>query len=264
MIQKIETWLPVFPGFYNTIFDCDNDLDTELSYQNEDRSKFLPKLEYDDLEFDNCGYQQDVLEQCCGYIEQELNVMNILTKIDFQHVSSPKEYNFRNDSGNIEVSLSHLNTIVLKNYIYDHKESYEKYLKKTYTSYDGFWSYYNNDFDSWIEYTKDFSDFSDNSHYLGSILQFICENENITEENIYYSIEVYASGYCQDKRNQFKCEECGEWAEFVKFKEHNEYNKMVNKQTILWQKTQGDKPLVIKSFKDCYPEFYLLCEICKE
>ena len=45
--MKVETFLPVFPGFYDTIFGAN--VEDELYWQNDCRDKDLPNVEYDDL-----------------------------------------------------------------------------------------------------------------------------------------------------------------------------------------------------------------------
>ena len=69
-MTKIETWLPVFPGFYETIFQAD--IDDELYSQNQDRDEHLPKIEWDDIDMDYKGYEAEVVEQCTAFIEEEL------------------------------------------------------------------------------------------------------------------------------------------------------------------------------------------------
>lgn len=257
-ITKINTWLPVFPGFYGTIFEPNTD--DELYYQNQERDDSLPKIEWDDLDFDNQEYERDVVKQCCSFLEDELK--NYVSAIKFEGISSPREYNFANDSGNVEIELTNENIQAIRDYIYKNIEAYKKYLKR-YKSYDGFMSFYGYDFKEWVEYTHDFLDYSDNEHYLGSVLEFICQNEDITDEAMYYSLEVYASSYCKDRTTQVKCEDCGEWYEQVDSPEHKEYELTLEKQVRLWKETQGDKPYKTKTFNECYPDFGFKCSDCK-
>lgn len=259
-MTTIETWLPVFPGFYSTIFEAN--IEDELYHQNSERDTNLPKIDYDDIDFQYKDYETEVVKQCCSFLENELG--EFVTSIKFQNVVSPKEYNFANDSGNIEVGLTKKNIKSIRNYIYSHREQYEEWLKKKYTSYDGFLSWYDNNFDGWKQYTDDFTDFSQKSHYLGSVLEFICDEGQISDESMYYSIEVYPSEYCKNRVNQLKCEECGDWYKIKESPELLEYDGLVKKQTSLWNELQGHLPSKIKTFKECYPEFSYKCNICKE
>lgn len=79
-MTTIETGLPVFPGFYNTIFEAN--VEDELYSQNSDRDPSLPKLEWDDLEFDYDYYEREVVKQCCSFMQDSL--AEFVTEIRFQ------------------------------------------------------------------------------------------------------------------------------------------------------------------------------------
>ena len=198
------------------------------------------------------------MEQCTSFIESQLKELGLVTAIRLQGISSPKEYNFANDSGNIEVDLTRANIKAIKAYIYAHRKEYEEYLMR-YKSCSGFISYYGYSFDEWVDYTYNFSDFSEKAHYLGSVLDFICLNEKITDESMYYYIEVYVGEYCKNRTGQVKCEDCGEWYDMEESKDHKEYARIVAAQTALYKEATGEEPLEIKSFKECYPDFRFNC-----
>lgn len=139
---------------------------------------------------------------------------------------------------------------------------YFGYLKR-YKSCSGFISYYGYSFEEWIEYTHDFTDYSDKAHYLGSVLEFICQNEEITEEAMYYSLEVNASEFCTWKADKVKCEICGDWFEVKDFPQYKEYERTAEKQVKIWKETQGDKPYKLKTFNETYPEHEWVCDDCK-
>jgi hypothetical protein len=73
-------------------------------------------------------------------------------------------------------------------------------LKKRYTSYDGFFSHYANDFETWENETKEFSDFSCNGHYIGAILEFIAIENKIDECSIAQDIleNIYVLEYVEN------------------------------------------------------------------
>ena len=101
--KTIETYLPLFPGFYNTIFEPYEA--NEIEYINTERkAKGLEPLEYNDFSFDYDGYYKDVAEKCCEYIENELKELGLITELKYQCVSSPKYYNYSNDSIYIEIT----------------------------------------------------------------------------------------------------------------------------------------------------------------
>lgn len=206
--MKQETWLPIFPGFYNTIFEPDEE--PEMNYWNTERAKKgLTELSFDEFEFDYSGYQNDVCEGCVNFIESELR--NYVTAIHFQSLSSPKEYNFYTDSINIEVELSKDNTKTIKQFLSDHLEDFEKYIHDRYTSRDGFISHYNNDSNEWL---AEIDDCLSHSHKLGSILQFILLNESNDNlmEDMYYSIEANLSITNYNEVSELEyCPECKSW-----------------------------------------------------
>lgn len=175
------TWLPMFGGFYNTIWE----LDTE--YITDDNGKIIS---YDRMDIDHQGWEK----ACCEHIIQQLNyeLSDFSLKMKFQSIYSPREYNFTNDSCNISVDIDEK---AVSKYIYENQSAFEDYLREKYTSYDGFWSSYSNKFADWEEDTNKFKNYSEDEHYLGSILQFICENEDLSEMDFRDSFDDYAENY---------------------------------------------------------------------
>ena len=118
-------------------------------------------------------------------IEVGRQMSDFIGTIKFESLESPKYYNYSNDSINVLIDP---NKETISNYIYEHKDEFCKYLRDNYTSCDGFVSSHSNSFDEWECLTKNFRSFKIHSHYLGSVLQFIAENEEITEEDLYYNV----------------------------------------------------------------------------
>ena len=88
-MKKIETWLPVFPGFYGTYYEPDEKNETE--YINDEREKNkLTELPYDAIIFDYREYENNISELACNVIESELS--EFVTKIVYQKLASiPKK-----------------------------------------------------------------------------------------------------------------------------------------------------------------------------
>jgi len=203
-MKKIDTYLPVFPGFYNTIFESD---ESDVIYRiNNDRgAKKLQPLKFDQIEFDYENYENEVAKDCCSFIEYELNRLNFITSIHFQSISSPREYNFSNDSINISVELSEDNIKRIKQYLFENIKAFKDYIEKRYTSCSGFISSYSNDHTEWL---AEIDEALFHSHKLGSILNFICEMHDfdINEEqmknacdctlSVLNFVEVYDMEYC--------------------------------------------------------------------
>ena len=190
-MKTIKTYLPIFTGFYSTIFEPDesNEIDNINYYRKE---KKLPEINFDDCNFNYDEYRNEVCITVTAYIENELKDINIVSKIEFEALSSPKEYNFSNDSINIIVHLSDDNIKEIKKFLYDNLDEYKQYLINNYTSCSGFMSFHPNTLEGWQEITKDFNEYGDKGHYLGSVLEFICQMNEINTDSMYESLnDVY-------------------------------------------------------------------------
>ena len=183
--KEINTYLPVFTGFYEGIYEPDET--SEIDYINELRNeKNLKNIDYDNCEFDYDNYYLDISSQLCDILEDELS--KFVYKIEFKKIESPKFYNYSNDK--IDCIIKPKKQAIL-NYIKKHKTEFKKYLKDNYTSYDGFISFYDNNLDS-----KDWNNHNiiNGEHQLGSVLNFICINEGINELDLYDSLQdIYLS-----------------------------------------------------------------------
>lgn len=184
---EIKTFLPVFNGFYNSFWEDYLNSDGEAEHYN------LP----DDFDFyqyvDYNKYFNHLSKQFCNILENELK--EFVNSIEFEELISPKYYNFTNDSINCIIKP---NVKVIKEYIYNNKDQYSKYLKVEFTSRSGFISYYSNDFEGWEELTDNFTNY-DNKFCLGSVLNFIAQNEGITEDCLIYGvIDTHISEFYTD------------------------------------------------------------------
>lgn len=189
--QKVETYLPCFDGFYCTIWEPDNREDQEIEYINEQRrAKGLPDAEFDRFDFDYAEYNMQVVKGIAAYVENVLTKEGLISGIWVQNIVSPREYNFANDSCNIEVKLTHKNYKAIEAFLIAHKEAFAKYLER-YTSRSGFISYYGNTIESFLD--GSLQDALQHKHKLGSILEFICGELEVTSEDIYYNVEAYLS-----------------------------------------------------------------------
>lgn len=174
--QTVKTFLPAFPGFYNSLIDGDYEIENYLQDEN---------LEYDQIDFDFNKYKNHVAYYSCDFMEKELSDFGVIS-ILFENVYSPKYYNFETDSVNCEITI---NPVKINEYIYSNYQDFEKYLENNYKSCSGFISYYSVYAFEWVTQTNNFLNFIDsNPHFLGDILNFICENEGIGSENLYSHI----------------------------------------------------------------------------
>lgn len=185
--MKTKTWLPLFSGFYGTLWETESQEENELYGINQERkNNGLPPVEYDALEFDYDTYYKNVLNKFSVAVEGDLKKLNMIKKIKFEKLVSPREYNFHNDSGDIEVTLTKENLKNIKTYLLKNKEAFNKYIDKKYSSYDGFCSFYSNNGNYWL--AEGISELMQHDHKAGSILQFILLNEGISEFDYYEDI----------------------------------------------------------------------------
>ena len=188
-IKVFETWLPLFSGFYNTIFEPD--LDSELC-EIKANGLVLGKcrrmiIDEDTLwnlaweVFDDNEYEEEVGYELCSAIKES---SDMLENVEYQKVASPKEYNYVNDSIDCKISVD---IDMLLEWIYKNKEYLDKYFHENYSCYDGFISSYPNSFDGWEMETEKFTILD--GHYLGSILEAYFRKKGFSEETLYYESE---------------------------------------------------------------------------
>lgn len=193
-MKTIKTWLPIFPGFYGTWYEP-NEQD-EFDYINEQRELInLKPLPFEAVKFNYDTYYNDVAKNACNYIESMLN--KFVTSIKFESVNSPKEYNFSNDSVNIEVELNNKNIAQILYFLLNNKERFDKYIYENYTSCSGFISWFDNDANNWL---NEFNKVIEDKHQLGALLQFICytiepDIKDIMPEFVLIDVNLQASNY---------------------------------------------------------------------
>jgi len=189
----IGTWLPVFPGFYGTFFDGENMYSQELDYIRETVEPESLRIVMIENFFSSATstklwkeYTDLTARQCVKIIEGKLKELAFVESIKFDEICSPREYNFSSDTINIEVVFSAENVKNIRHFISEHFAQWKEYLKETYTSYDGFMSFHSNDSGAEEWYID--SALND-KHNAGSILEFLCGENEINSETLYYGCE---------------------------------------------------------------------------
>lgn len=152
--MRIESYLPIFPGFYETLFAPD-----EESYIEEGKS-------WEDYDWNYPQYHDRVAKACVSWVENELKDLGI--KVEFQSVYSPTYYNYGNDSINVLYRVK--SYTIIREYIDENIEQFQAYLDENYKGYPGFIPSHSRDVEEW---KKEISD----THKFGSILNFILNNE---------------------------------------------------------------------------------------
>lgn len=92
-----ETFLPGFPGFYETSFEFNSE-DMEIEHINDERTRIgLEPIDYEDVKWDFKPYRQAVCKRACAHIEEQLGEIGLECEITFKELHQPREYNFGND-----------------------------------------------------------------------------------------------------------------------------------------------------------------------
>jgi hypothetical protein len=179
--MKTKTYLPLFSGFYNSHWD-DIDFDGEEEYFNIPEDKdFWEFVDWD-------KYHNHIAKEMCNEVQYLLS--DFVSDIEFEKIVSPKYYNFSDDSINCEITFDEEK---VTDYLINNFEEFSKYIRDNYTSRDGFISSYENNASEWLH------EWQDDSHKVGSVLQFICENEqmeepwdlNDTHISLFYNQQIY-------------------------------------------------------------------------
>jgi len=170
--MKVQTWLPVFSGFYNTIWEPDTE--KEIEWINEQRAtKGFAPVKYNDCEWDNQDYEQRIAEAVTRHIGKTLVEKGFIKSFEFERLVSPREYNFMNDKIYVTFNLIKSNKVAILNYLNEHSAQFANHIKETYTSRSGFISSYPNVPSEFMEGKP-----LEHEHKLGAILNFILSNEN--------------------------------------------------------------------------------------
>lgn len=180
--MEVNTYLPCFSGFYGTIWEANED--SEIDYINEQRESIgLEPITFEEMIFDYNDYNLQVVKGIANYLCRELS--EFITDIKVEKVVSPREYNFRNDSANVVISLSTSNKKAIKTYLLAHSVEFASYLKDRYTSRSGFISSYPNTIEEFMRNKP-----LEHEHKLGAIMEFIAYG-HLTEMEIYDNVEAY-------------------------------------------------------------------------
>ena len=181
--KTIESFLPVFCGFYETIFSPseENVIEEPFNFDNYD-------FYYDD-------YRNEIARACVNGISKQLAEYGIKgLKIEYQSIHSPKYYNFETDTIHVKYKLTLKCIASINIYLKENKEAFDKYIVRHYTSYDGFMSSWSNNSEVW--HNEYLTDAKDLRHCFGAVLEFIFENENFTYTDLFneYCKGIYLFG----------------------------------------------------------------------
>lgn len=196
--MKFKTWLPVFPGFYNTPYQFD--IETALEDIENGKNPNID-IDYEDIVVDHQKYETAVAKSFCKVIEKALSPF--VEKIKFEKVVHPRQF-ITNSSIHV---ITTLKIRPLKNYFNDRqvRKNFDQYLNRTYIQQDSKISY-SNILEDWLIIIAEIKNTSRIEHKLGSILQFIFQNEfpKIKDYEIYNEVmenKIFYIDYCTIKPN---------------------------------------------------------------
>jgi len=151
--EKIETRLP-FEGFYEST--CDMVFDSEVESIFEYDLESLPKDKANDIKdkfymsFNGWSLiHQKASKEWVEFVKDYLKEYHELDiNLEFKELSSPREYNFTTDR--IFADIPKQDMVKLINYVLEnYKKSWVKIIEDSFTSCDGFISFYSNDSRYW-------------------------------------------------------------------------------------------------------------------
>ena len=187
--MKVQTFLPVLNGFYNTLFEnlIDNAVDNQIEYYNEQNGT---ELNYDDFNFDFTTIKDEICKDAVSKVEDKLNEIGINCSVKYETLVSPKYYNFSYDSINIEINFKKFSQVI--EILEQNFDSFTQYIKDNYTSSDGFISSYSNHSSDWMEDLK--NDAKNEAHKVGAVMDFILQEvEEYKPKNLYF--ELFENAY---------------------------------------------------------------------
>ena len=182
--MKVQTFLPVFNGFYNTVFEYILDNATEFAIDNyNEQNNTL--LNYDDFNFNYNLIMSEICKDAVIKIEEKLNEIGINCSIIYENLISPREYYFSNDSINIEINFKKFSQVI--EILEQNFDSFAQYIKEHYTSCSGFISSHSSYASDWIEDLRE--DAENEAHKVGAVLDFILQEiEEYKDEDLYFDL----------------------------------------------------------------------------
>jgi len=178
-MRTIKSYLPIFVGFYGSLFDSDQAEDMVL--ENED-------LQFDEVEFDYKEYRNRVAEKCVSSVWNFLKNDGFEIDIEFEEVYSPRQYNFTNDVINCTYKITDADFNKLLEYCKTNLSEFKTFLEYKYSSYSGFISFFDTEPKKWFnEYLKEDSDKFERA--FEGILEFYLENENYVVDDMLSDVQ---------------------------------------------------------------------------
>jgi len=167
--------LPWFPGFYDS--QLDNLIDREIEEEIENTGD-----EWDEVD-KRANYQAARVAICKAWVKAFAKESGVA--MEFDEISSPKEYNFTTDRVFVTITQAELDKIKearTETLPMSNTPAFKDILKKWFTSRDGFMSFYSNDSedDEWCKPVEEW-DHNQLSALLAAYILTKNEQENFIE-----------------------------------------------------------------------------------
>lgn len=194
-----EYEVPGFWGFYCSAYTENSDLEYFFFDDYESLDSHTKELykEFMNRKADY-SYDDDFLNNVCKtYIENFDNNMREVIKSwgtsEFTLLQMPRYYNFETDRVFAKMIFGEDVENEIQDYLESHKEQFAEYIRKRFTSYDGYFSNYSNDINDWqMPISK--MDYNE----IGAILHFILHNEGYDMNDINYQTIEELAGRGED------------------------------------------------------------------
>lgn len=141
--MKVEIEVP-FWGFYESIHDSfiDDGIESAFNYDYENGEDIdLPENFWDDVMSADVNWSKMRSDYAKAYTEAFGEKFGL--DLEYIEMTSPREYNFTSDRIFAKVPIEQINKI--RKEVESHKD-YPEYIRERFTSRDGFWSHYENDY----------------------------------------------------------------------------------------------------------------------
>lgn len=188
-MKAIKSYLPLFSGFYYTMFDSEQAEINVLEREN---------LNDDEVEFDYAEYRDRVGVACINSVWNFLKLDDFDINIEFEKIYSPRFYNFSNDDIYCTYKVSEEDFNKLVEYCKTNLSEFKTFLEDRYSSRSGFISFFDTEPEKWFnEYLEEDSDKFEK--VFTGILEFYLLNEgysvddmldDVAEETIYIDFEI--------------------------------------------------------------------------
>ena len=147
-MKMLSVRLPFFPGFYES--ECRYQLDqcfkTDIEHLETECHATQDQIDqFAELASDTPNWKAIHLAYAKSFVERLNNLLEPGIELQFEEMTSPREYNYSTDAIFVKMSQSALKKMLAET----PKEALEKLIKAQYTSRSGFQSYYPDSLKDW-------------------------------------------------------------------------------------------------------------------